>query len=121
MNAGVVPHAAVFLLKIPEMPIESLDGPRAARWPLEVLSTSLSVLTSEVKRRRAELVLGWGPAWEDLRVQSFRNRDPRISSAKVTGSKKNRDCLTRDEAYSSDARARRDGSHRGRTARPHTQ
>ena len=27
-------------------------------------------LTSEVKRRRARLVLGWGTAWEDLRVLS---------------------------------------------------
>ena len=27
-----------------------------------------SLLTSEVKRRRARLVLGWGTAWEDLRV-----------------------------------------------------
>ena len=26
--------------------------------------------TSEVKRRRARLVLGWGTAWEDLRVLS---------------------------------------------------
>ena len=29
-----------------------------------------SLLTSEVKRHRARLVLGWGPAWEDLRVLS---------------------------------------------------
>ena len=27
-----------------------------------------SLLTSEVKRHRARLVLGWGTAWEDLRV-----------------------------------------------------
>ena len=27
-----------------------------------------SLLTSEVKRHRAQLVLGWGTAWEDLRV-----------------------------------------------------
>ena len=29
-----------------------------------------SLLTSEVKRHRARLVLGWGTAWEDLRVLS---------------------------------------------------
>ena len=29
-----------------------------------------SLLTSEVKRRRARLVLGWGTAREDLRVLS---------------------------------------------------
>ena len=29
-----------------------------------------SLPTSEVKRRRARLVLGWGTAWEDLRVLS---------------------------------------------------
>ena len=28
------------------------------------------LLTSEVKRHRARLVLGWGTAWEDLRVLS---------------------------------------------------
>ena len=34
-----------------------------------------SLLTSEVKRHRARLVLGWGTAWEDLRVLSaFRIR-----------------------------------------------
>ena len=29
-----------------------------------------SLLTSEVQRHRAWLVLGWGTAWEDLRVLS---------------------------------------------------
>jgi hypothetical protein len=29
-----------------------------------------SLSTSEVKRHRARLVLGWGTAWEDLRVLS---------------------------------------------------
>ena len=29
-----------------------------------------SLLTSEVKRHRARLVLGWGTAWEDLGVLS---------------------------------------------------
>ena len=29
-----------------------------------------SLSTSEVKRHRAQLVLGWGTAWEDLRVLS---------------------------------------------------
>ena len=29
-----------------------------------------SLLTSEVKRHRARLVLGWGTAWEHLRVLS---------------------------------------------------
>ena len=38
------------------------------RWrPYRVECTG-SLLTSEVKRRRARLVLGWGTAWEDLRV-----------------------------------------------------
>ena len=32
--------------------------------------TAISLLTSEIKRRRARLVLGWGTAWEDLRVLS---------------------------------------------------
>ena len=30
----------------------------------------ISLLTSEVKQHRARLVLGWGTAWEDLRVLS---------------------------------------------------
>ena len=38
------------------------------RWrPYHVECTG-SLLTSEVKRHRARLVLGWGTAWEDLRV-----------------------------------------------------
>ena len=38
------------------------------RWrPYRVEHTG-SLLTSEVKRRRARLVLGWGTAWEHLRV-----------------------------------------------------
>ena len=38
------------------------------RWrPYRVECTG-SLPTSEVKRRRARLVLGWGTAWEDLRV-----------------------------------------------------
>ena len=39
------------------------------RRPYRVECTG-SLLTSEVKRRRARLVLGWGTAWEDLRVLS---------------------------------------------------
>ena len=40
------------------------------RWrPYRVEYTG-SLLTSEVKRHRARLVLGWGTAWEDLRVLS---------------------------------------------------
>ena len=40
------------------------------RWrPYRVEYTG-SLLTSEVKRRRARLVLGWGTAWEYLRVLS---------------------------------------------------
>ena len=39
-----------------------------SRWrPYRVECTG-SLLTSEVKRRRARLVLGWGTAREDLRV-----------------------------------------------------
>ena len=42
----------------------------SCRWrPYRVECTG-SLLTSEVKRRRARLVLGWGTAWEDLRVLS---------------------------------------------------
>ena len=37
------------------------------RRPYHVECTG-SLLTSEVKRHRARLVLGWGTAWEDLRV-----------------------------------------------------
>ena len=41
-----------------------------SRWrPYRVECTG-SLSTSEVKRRRARLVLGWGTAWEDLRVLS---------------------------------------------------
>ena len=36
-------------------------------WPYHVECTG-SLPTSEVKRHRARLVLGWGTAWEDLRV-----------------------------------------------------
>jgi hypothetical protein len=39
------------------------------RRPYRVECTG-SLLTSEVKRRRARLVLGWGTAREDLRVLS---------------------------------------------------
>ena len=40
------------------------------RWrPYRVECTG-SLPTSEVKRRKARLVLGWGTAWEDLRVLS---------------------------------------------------
>ena len=40
------------------------------RWrPYRVECTG-SLLTSEVKQRRARSVLGWGTAWEDLRVLS---------------------------------------------------
>ena len=39
----------------------------ARRRPYHVECTG-SLLTSEVKRHRARLVLGWGTAWEDLRV-----------------------------------------------------
>ena len=40
----------------------------SCRWrPYRVECTG-SLPTSEVKRRRARLVLGWGTAWEDLRV-----------------------------------------------------
>ena len=43
---------------------------RLGRWrPYRVECTG-SLLTSEVKRHRARLVLGWGTAWEHLRVLS---------------------------------------------------
>ena len=35
-----------------------------------VVENTGSLLTSEVKRHRARLVLGWGTAWEDLWVLS---------------------------------------------------
>ena len=35
-----------------------------------VVENTGSLLTSEVKRHRARLVLGWGTAWEDLGVLS---------------------------------------------------
>ena len=41
----------------------------SCRRPYHVECTG-SLLTSEVKRHRARLVLGWGTAWEDLRVLS---------------------------------------------------
>ena len=44
-------------------------GHQGRRRPYRVEYTG-SLLTSEVKRRRARLVLGWGTAWEDLRVLS---------------------------------------------------
>ena len=48
----------------------TLDHDIVSRWrPYRVECTG-SLSTSEVKRRRARLVLGWGTAWEDLRVLS---------------------------------------------------
>ena len=44
-------------------------GPDRRRRPYRVECTG-SLSTSEVKQRRARLVLGWGTAWEDLRVLS---------------------------------------------------
>ena len=41
-----------------------------------------SLLTSEVKRHRARLVLGWGTAWEDLRVLPAQNRLKRTGTGK---------------------------------------
>ena len=35
-----------------------------------VVENTGSLLTSQVKRHKARLVLGWGTAWEDLRVLS---------------------------------------------------
>ena len=40
------------------------------RWRPYRIGCTGSLSTSEVKRRRARLVLGWGTAWEDLRVLS---------------------------------------------------
>ena len=46
------------------------------RRPYRVECTG-SLSTSEVKQHRARLVLGWGTAWEDLRVLSaFEERSP---------------------------------------------
>ena len=42
---------------------------KSRRRPYRVECTG-SLLTSEVKQHRARLVLGWGTAWEDLRVLS---------------------------------------------------
>jgi hypothetical protein len=52
------------ILKLLPLPINS-----HCRRPYRVEYTG-SLLTSEVKRRRARLVLGWGTAREDLRVLS---------------------------------------------------
>ena len=58
--------------------VECRRGPRrfeqvelvcCRRLPYRVECTG-SLLTSEVKQRRARSVLGWGTAWEDLRVLS---------------------------------------------------
>jgi hypothetical protein len=45
------------------------DETHCRRRPYRVECTG-SLLTSEVKQRRARSVLGWGTAWEDLRVLS---------------------------------------------------
>jgi hypothetical protein len=48
---------------------QSLAWLHRRRRPYRVECTG-SLLTSEVKQRRARSVLGWGTAWEDLRVLS---------------------------------------------------
>jgi hypothetical protein len=47
----------------------SIAGWRSRRRPYRVECTG-SLLTSEIKRHRARLVLGWGTAWEHPRVLS---------------------------------------------------
>ena len=55
------PQEALFLLLLLFLP--------PPEEPL-LLLLLLPLPTSEVKRRRAQLILGWGTAWEDLRVLS---------------------------------------------------
>ena len=53
-----------------ELTVANMMHTLIIRWrPYRVEYTG-SLLTSEVKRRRARLVLGWGTAQEDLRVVS---------------------------------------------------
>ena len=49
--------------------LEQVELVCCRRRPYRVECTG-SLLTSEVKQRRARSVLGWGTAWEDLRVLS---------------------------------------------------
>ena len=58
----VVAYHHIALGDIPKQPI-------FRRWPYRIEYTG-SLLTSEVERRKARLVLGWGAAREDLRVLS---------------------------------------------------
>ena len=49
-----------------------------------VAENTESLLTSEVKQHRARLVLGWGTAWEDLRVLSAFLAIPMIQECLAT-------------------------------------
>ena len=60
----------VALTRAAEQQVHQLNAQdRANTAPYRVECTG-SLLTSEVKRHRARLALGWGTAWEDLRVLS---------------------------------------------------
>ena len=67
----------------------------SCRRPYRVECTG-SLLTSEVKQRRARSVLGWGTAWEDLRVLSaFAFLDMRLLEDKGWGCFRCWDCVTK--------------------------
>ena len=52
------------------MPLLFANPKTGIRWRPYHLECTGSLSTSEVKRDRARLVLGWGTAWENLRVLS---------------------------------------------------
>ena len=66
---SVACSAAALSLVISIFSLRKADALACRRRPYRVECTG-SLLTSEVKRHRARLVLGWGTAWEDLRVLS---------------------------------------------------
>ena len=60
------------------------------RWRPYLVEYTGSLLTSEVKLPRAWLVLGWGTAWEHLKVLSafssaFPTLSPELAAARVRG------------------------------------
>ena len=75
--AMVAEMMLVVMVKVPCTVMGSYEQPCTAMGALRSIPAHRTLLpyceavpTSEVKRHRARLVLGWGTAWEDLRVQS---------------------------------------------------